>query len=128
VEDYKKHFVLFLVMVLILGIPLFFLNKKDNKEIKNNNKFEEELHVDQIYFKNIEILNPLPIDQSLLIQDEVFYFLRDNKEKVDEVEIVQGSLEDLGDFKYRFKIKYKNGILEVYVDKNKVNIVKSYQK
>lgn len=70
----------------------------------------------------------MPIDRSLLIQDEVSYFLRDNKENVDEVEIVQGSLEDLGDYKYRFKIKYKYGILEIYADKDKINIVKSYQK
>ena len=88
----------------------------------------EELHVNQIYFKNIQVLDELAIDQSLLIQDEVTYFFIENNENVNEVEIVQGSLEQLEEYTYRFKIKYEYGILEVYVNKDKVDIQKNYEK
>lgn len=130
-EDYKKHLALFFIIVLALSMPLIFSNKRNTKTTKNTNKVEEELYIDQIYFKNIQVLDELPIDQSLLIQDKVSYFFSDNKEEVDKVEIIQGSLEHLGgseDFKYTFKIKYKHGILEVYADKDRVDIEKIYEK
>lgn len=63
-----------------------------------------------------------------IIQDEVTYFFIENNENVNEVEIVQGSLEQLEEYTYRFKIKYEYGILEVYANKDKIDIQKNYEK
>lgn len=128
-EDYKKSIVLLFLMVFILSLGIIFISKDSKKEsVNQDDNFLEELHVNQIYFKNIQVLDELAIDQSLLIQDEVTYFFIENNENVNEVEIVQGSLEQLEEYTYRFKIKYEYGILEVYVNKDKVDIQKNYEK
>ena len=119
-EDYKKGFALFLGMVVIVVSVLFLLEKDNNKTAIP--KQTEELHTEQIYFKNIQLLDDLPIDQSLLIQDEITYFFIAEKKNIEEVELIDGSLENLGDYKYKFKVKYKDGILDVFADKNKVDI------
>ena len=65
-------------VILIILIPLLFNIIKPN----NNDEYEAEpeLYVEQIWFKNIELLNNIPIDQSLLIQDEItYYFIEQNK-------------------------------------------------
>ena len=128
-EDYKKSIVLLFLMVFILSLGIIFISKDSKKEsVNQDDNFLEELHVNQIYFKNIQVLDELAIDQSLLIQDEVTYFFIENNENVNEVEIVQVSLEQLEEYTYRFKIKYEYGILEVYVNKDKVDIQKNYEK
>jgi hypothetical protein len=128
-EDYKKSIVLLFLMVFILSLGIIFISKDSKKEsVNQDDNFLEELHVNQIYFKNIQVLDELAIDQSLLIQDEVTYFFIENNENVNEVEIVQGSLEQLEEYTYRFKIKYEYGILEVYANKDKIDIQKNYEK
>lgn len=120
-EDYKKGFALFLGMVVIV-VSVLFLLEKDNNKTKAIPKQTEELNTEQIYFKNIQLLDDLPIDQSLLIQDEITYFFIAEKKDIEEVELIDGSLENLGDYKYKFKVKYKDGTLDVFADKNKVDI------
>lgn len=122
-EDYKKPLILFSVVVVIVVIILTFISKKEtSKEVVVDGEVEQELHVAQIYFKNIQMLDDLPIDQSLLIQDEIMYYFVEYKKDVYEVELIDGSLEKLGDFKYKFKVKYEGGTLEVFVDKDKISI------
>ena len=76
-EDYKKSIVLLFLMVFILSLGIIFISKDSKKEsVNQDDNFLEELHVNQIYFKNIQVLDELAIDQSLLIQDEVTYFSR----------------------------------------------------
>ena len=107
-------------VILIILIPLLFNIIKPN----NNDEYEAEpeLYVEQIWFKNIELLNNIPIDQSLLIQDEItYYFIQQNK-KVEEVELQEGSLKDLGNGRLEFKAKYNEGTINVKVDKDKVII------
>ena len=70
-------------VILIILIPLLFNIIKPN----NNDEYEAEpeLYVEQIWFKNIELLNNIPIDQSLLIQDEITYYFIEQNKKVEEV-------------------------------------------
>ena len=107
-------------VILIILIPLIFNVIKS----KNNEEFEAEpeLYVEQIWFKNIEMLNHIPIDQSLLIQDEITYYFINKNKKVEEVELQEGSLKDLGDGRLEFKAKYNEGTIYVKVDKDKVII------
>ena len=105
---------------LIILIPLLFNIIKPN----NNDEYEAEpeLYVEQIWFKNIELLNNIPIDQSLLIQDEITYYFIEQNKKVEEVELQEGSLKDLGNGRLEFKAKYNEGTINVKVDKDKVII------
>ena len=107
-------------VILIILIPLVFSLIKP----KNDDKYEvdPELYVEQIWFKNIEMLNYIPIDQSLLIQDEITYYFIEQNKKVEEVELQEGTLNNLGNGKLEFKVKYNDGILNVKVDKDKVII------
>ena len=107
-------------VILIILIPLLFNIIKPN----NNDEYEAEpeLYVEQIWFKNIELLNNIPIDQSLLIQDEITYYFIEQNKKVEEVELQEGSLKDLGYGKLEFKAKYNEGTINVKVDKDKVII------
>lgn len=107
-------------VILIILIPLIFNVIKS----KNNEEFEAEpeLYVEQIWFKNIEMLNHIPIDQSLLIQDEITYYFIEQNKKVEEVELQEGSLKDLGDGRLEFKAMYNEGTINVKVDKDKVII------
>ena len=107
-------------VILIILIPLLFNIIKPN----NNDEYEAEpeLYVEQIWFKNIELLNNIPIDQSLLIQDEITYYFIEQKKKVEEVELQEGSLKDLGNGRLEFKAKYNEGTINVKVDKDKVII------
>ena len=109
------------VVFLIILIPLMFniANVKKNSDEVNS---ESELHIEQIWFKNIEMLNNIPIDQSLLIQDEITYYFKNKEKIVEEVELKEGTLKDIGDDKIEFKAIYNEGILTVKVDKNKVII------
>ena len=105
-------------VILIILIPLLFNIIKPN----NNDEYEAEpeLYVEQIWFKNIELLNNIPIDQSLLIQDEITYYFIEQNKKVEEVQ--EGSLKDLGNGRLEFKAKYNEGTINVKVDKDKVII------
>ena len=105
-------------VILIILIPLLFNIIKPN----NNDEYEAEpeLYVEQIWFKNIELLNNIPIDQSLLIQDEITYYFIEQNKKVEEVELQEGSLKDLGNGRLEFKAKYNEGTINVKVDKDKV--------
>jgi|GEM_PF-3050988 hypothetical protein len=107
-------------VILIILIPLLFNIIKPN----NNDEYEAEpeLYVEQIWFKNIELLNNIPIDQSLLIQDEITYYFIEQNKKVEEVELQEGSLKDLGNGRLEFKAKYNEGTINVKVDKDKVII------
>ena len=107
-------------VILIILIPLLFNIIKPN----NNDEYEAEpeLYVVQIWFKNIELLNNIPIDQSLLIQDEITYYFIEQNKKVEEVELQEGSLKDLGNGRLEFKAKYNEGTINVKVDKDKVII------
>ena len=107
-------------VILIILIPLLFNIIKPN----NNDEYEAEpeLYVEQIWFKNIELLNNIPIDQSLLIQDEITYYFIEQNKKGEEVELQEGSLEDLGNGRVEFKAKYNEGTINVKVDKDKVII------
>ena len=102
-------------VILIILIPLLFNIIKPN----NNDEYEAEpeLYVEQIWFKNIELLNNIPIDQSLLIQDEITYYFIEQNKKVEEVELQEGSLKDLGNGRLEFKAKYNEGTINVKVDK-----------
>ena len=108
------------VVFLIVLIPLIFNNIKRDKDVEY--EAEPELHVQQIWFKNIELLNSIPIDQNLLIQDEITYYFKDKDKSVEEVELQEGSFKDFGDNKIEFKVNYKEGVLIVKVDKDKVII------
>ena len=56
-EDYKKSIVLLFLMVFILSLGIIFISKDSKKEsVNQDDNFLEELHVNQIYFKNIQIL------------------------------------------------------------------------
>lgn len=107
-------------VILIILIPLIFnvIKSKNNDEYET----EPELYVEQIWFKNIEMLNSIPIDQNLLIQDEITYYFINKNKKVEEVELQEGSLKDLGDGRLEFKAKYNEGTINVKVDKDKVII------
>ena len=107
-------------VILIILIPLLFNIIKPN----NNDEYEAEpeLYVEQIWFKNIELLNDIPIDQSLLLQDEITYYFIEQNKKVEEVELQEGSLKDLGNGRLEFKAKYNEGTINVKVDKDKVII------
>ena len=107
-------------VILIILIPLLFNIIKPN----HNDEYEAEpeLYVEQIWFKNIELLNNIPIDQSLLIQDEITYYFIEQNKKVEEVELQEGSLKDLGNGRLEFKAKYNEGTINVKVDKDKVII------
>ena len=107
-------------VILIILIPLLFNIIKPN----NNDEYEAEpeLYVEQIWIKNIELLNNIPIDQSLLIQDETTYYFIEQNKKVEEVELQEGSLKDLGNGRLEFKAKYNEGTINVKVDKDKVII------
>lgn len=107
-------------VILIILIPLLFNIIKPN----NNDEYEAEpeLYVEQIWFKNIELPNNIPIDQSLLIQDEITYYFIEQNKKVEEVELQEGSLKDLGNGRLEFKAKYNEGTINVKVDKDKVII------
>lgn len=107
-------------VILIILIPLLFNIIKPN----NNDEYEAEpeLYVEQIWFKNIELLNNIPIDQSLLLQDEITYYFIEQNKKVEEVELQEGSLKDLGNGRLEFKAKYNEGTINVKVDKDKVII------
>ena len=107
-------------VILIILIPLLFNIIKPN----NNDEYEAEpeLYVEQIWFKNIELLNNIPIDHSLLIQDEITYYFIEQNKKVEEVELQEGSLKDLGNGRLEFKAKYNEGTINVKVDKDKVII------
>ena len=96
-------------VILIILIPLLFNIIKPN----NNDEYEAEpeLYVEQI-----------PIDQSLLIQDEITYYFIEQNKKVEEVELQEGSLKDLGNGRLEFKAKYNEGTINVKVDKDKVII------
>ena len=96
----NKNFIGILgVVLLIILIPLIFSVIKSEKEneyemdinITNNKEdetdVESELYVEQIWFKNIEMLDDIPIDQSLLIQDEITYYFQDEGKCVEEVEL-----------------------------------------
>ena len=50
-----------------------------------------------------------------------YYFIEQNK-KVEEVELQEGSLKDLGNGRLEFKAKYNEGTINVKVDKDKVII------
>ena len=107
-------------VILIILIPLIFnvIKSKNNDEYET----EPELYVEQIWFKNIEMLNSIPIDQNLLIQDEITYYFINKNKKVEEVELQEGSLKDLGDGRLEFKAMYNEGTINVKVDKDKVII------
>ena len=107
-------------VILIILIPLLFNIIKPN----NNDEYEAEpeLYEEQIWFKNIELLNNIPIDQSLLLQDEITYYFIEQNKKVEEVELQEGSLKDLGNGRLEFKAKYNEGTINVKVDKDKVII------
>ena len=107
-------------VILKILIPLLFNIIKPNKN--DEYEAEPELYVEQIWFKNIELLNNIPIDQSLLIQDEITYFFIEQNKKVEEVELQEGSLKDLGNGRLEFKAKYNEGTINVKVDKDKVII------
>lgn len=109
---------LIIVVFLIILISIMFNSTTTKKE--DEYEAEPELYVEQIWFKNIEMLNDIPIDQSLLIQDEITYYLKEKK--IEEVELQQGTLKDFGDYKIEFKVTYNEGTLIVKVDKNKVAI------
>lgn len=116
----KSLLLLIGAIILIILIPLIFNLIKP----KNNDEYEAEteLYMEQIWFKNIELLNNIPIDQSLLIQDEITYYFIEQNKKVEEVELQEGSLKDLGYGKLEFKAKYNEGTINVKVDKDKVII------
>ncbi len=131
----NKNFIGILgVVLLIILIPLIFSVIKSEKEneyemdinITNNKEdetdVESELYVEQIWFKNIEMLDDIPIDQSLLIQDEITYYFQDEGKCVEEVELQEGTLNDFGNSKLEFKATYNDGIIIVKVDKDKVTI------
>lgn len=118
-DNYKTWILIICIVFVIVSVPLIFLSKKDSD---TKNKLENELYIDQIHFKNIQELDRLPIDQSLLFQDKITYYFRDIKKSVDEVEVVKGSFKDLGDNKFSFKIKYFGGELDVEVDKAIIDI------
>ena len=114
------------ILFLLISVPLFFLSKSDEKN--NNNEYVEkmeELYVEQIYFKNIEELNDLSIDQSLKFQDELTYYFKDLELNVEEVEIIKDSLEKVDENKYIFKVKYEDKNLDVLIDKDKINITEN---
>lgn len=108
-------------VILVILVPLIF-NTVKSKDNNNEYEAETELYVEQIWFKNIEILNSIPIDQSLLIQDEITYYFIDKNKQVDEVELQEGSFNDLGNGKLELKAKYNEGVIHVKVDKDKVII------
>ena len=68
------------------------------------------------------MLDDIPIDQSLLIQDEITYYFQDEGKCVEEVELQEGTLNDFGNSKLEFKATYNDGIIIVKVDKDKVTI------
>lgn len=107
-------------VILIILIPLIFSSSKSKED--DEYEVEPELHVEQIWFKNIEVLDSIPIDQSLLIQDEITYYFIDKNKNVEEVELQADSFVDLGDGKIQFKAKYDKGAITVKVDKDKVII------
>ena len=114
------------ILFLLISVPLFFLSKSDEKN--NNNEYVEkmeELYVEQIYFKNIEELDDLSIDQSLKFQDELAYYFKDLKVNVEEVEIIKDSLEKIDENKYIFKVKYEDKNLDVFINKDKVDIIEN---
>lgn len=119
-KNNKSLLLLIGAIILIILIPLIFNLIKS----KNNDEYEAEteLYVEQIWFKNIEMLNHIPIDQSLLIQDEITYYFIEQNKKVEEVEVQEGSLKDLGDGRLEFKAMYNEGTINVKVDKDKVII------
>ena len=119
-NENKRIVWLIVAVILIITIPLVL--KSFNKNDKDIGEQESELYVEQIWFKNIEMLNNIPIDQSLLIQDEITYYFQNEKKHVEEVELVEGSLKELGDYKLEFKAKYNKGTISVVVDKDKVII------
>ena len=53
-------------VILIILIPLIFSSSKSKED--DEYEVEPELYVEQIWFKNIEVLDSIPIDQSLLSQ------------------------------------------------------------
>ena len=116
----KSLLLLIGAIILIILIPLIFNLIKP----KNNDEYEAEteLYMEQIWFKNIDLLNNIPIDQSLLIQDEITYYFIEQNKKVEEVELQEGSLKDLGNGRLEFKAKYNEGTINVKVDKDKVII------
>ncbi|MBP3916073.1 hypothetical protein [Clostridium sp.] len=106
-------------VILIILIPLIFnVVKPKNDEYEA----EPELYVEQIWFKNIELLNDIPIDQSLLIQDEITYYFINNNKQVEKVELQEGSLKDLENGKLEFKAKYNDGMIHVKVNKDNIKI------
>lgn len=121
-ESYKTWVTIFIIIFLLILIPLIFIQHKNSKDNSKNNKLSEELHIEQIYFKNIQELDTLPIDQSLLFQDELSFYFKDKGQSVEEVEIEKGSLKDLGNNKCEFIVKYKNKKLKISIDKDKVTI------
>lgn len=115
----KKFIGVIAVVFLIIALPLLFANKKEKS---NENDVEPELYVEQIWFKNIEILDNIPIDQSLLIQDEITYYFQNQNKDIEELELLEGSFKDLGNHKLEFNAEYEGGAIKVLVDKDKVTI------
>ena len=121
-EDNKGYFVLAGILIVFLGGYIAYSSVKVDKDKENKEiKQEYELNVDQIWFKNIEVL-VMPIDQSLLAQDKIELYFREQNKDVDEVEIIKESFKDLGEHKYTFKATYKDGEIEVNIDKDIVEI------
>ena len=115
----KRFLGVIVVVFLIIALPLLFANKKEKT---NENDVEPELYVEQIWFKNIEMLDNIPIDQNLLIQDEITYYFQNQNKHIEELELLEGSFKDLGNHKLEFNAEYKDGAIKVLVDKDKVRI------
>lgn len=110
------------VVILIILIPIVFNSIKTKEGNKYDVEPEPELYVEQIWFKNIEMLNEIPIDQNLLIQDEITYYFKSKEKQVEEIELQEGTLNNQGDNKIEFKAIYNAGIITVKVNGDKVNI------
>lgn len=119
--NYKRFLLVIIVVFIIVTVPLLFATKKEKSNDKKY-EVEPELYVEQIWFKNIELLDNIPVDQSLLIQDEITYYFQNQNKNIEELELLEGSFKDLGNHKLEFDAEYKGGAIKVFVDKDKVTI------